>query len=85
VGSCGFQVDHNVTLYTSPDLVTWTNEGVVFSATGNLPPQSVLFAPKTVYNRQTQTWVLFFNYITRTFAQSYYGVATAASAGFWMA
>jgi hypothetical protein len=79
VGACGFQTDHNVTLYTSADLVTWRNEGVAFSATGNLPPQSVLFAPKTVYNKQTQQWVMFFNYITQSFSNSYYGVATAAS------
>ena len=58
VGNCGFQTDHNVTLYTSPDLVTWTNAGIAFSATGNLPPHSVLFAPKTVYNAQTQQWVM---------------------------
>ena len=77
VGSCGFQTDHNVTLYTSPDLVTWTNRGAVFGATGNLPPQSVLFAPKTVYNAQTKLWVLWFNYIVNSFSNSYYGVAVA--------
>lgn len=78
-GNCGFQMDHNVTLYTSPDLVTWTNAGHVFSATGNLPPQSVLFAPKTLYNARTKTWVLWFNYIVRSFSNSYYGVATSSS------
>jgi hypothetical protein len=78
VGSCGFQTDHNVTLYTSPDLVTWTNAGVAFSAMGNLPPQSVLFAPKTVYNAGTKQWVMFYNYITRSFSNSFYGVATSA-------
>lgn len=66
VGSCGFQTDHNVTLYTSPDLVTWTNRGIAFTATGNLPPQSVLFAPKTVFNAQTGLWVMWFNYIVRS-------------------
>ena len=68
-----------MTLYTSPDLVTWTNAGVAFSAAGLLPPQSVLFAPKTVYNAATQTWVMFFNYITQSFSNSYYGVATSSS------
>jgi Glycosyl hydrolases family 43 len=62
---------------TSPDLVTWTNAGIVFTATGNLPPQSVLFAPKTVYNAQTKQWVLWFNYITESFSNSFYGVATS--------
>ena len=77
VGACGFQVDHNVTLYTSPDLVTWTNQGAVFGAKGNLPPNSVLFAPKTVYNARTKMWVLWFNYIVESFSNSFYGVAVA--------
>jgi hypothetical protein len=79
VGSCGFNLNHNVSLYSSPDLVTWTNEGIAFTATGNLPPQSVLFAPKTVYNPNTKLWVMWFNYITRSFSNSYYGVATSTN------
>ena len=79
VGACGFQTDHNVTLYTSSDLVTWKNEGVVFGAIGNLPPNSVLFAPKTVFNPKTKNFVMFFNYIVDTFSNSYYGVATSSS------
>jgi len=66
-----------VTLYTSPDLVTWTNVGVVFGADGNLPPNSVLFAPKTVYNPNTKQYVMWFNYIVGDFSHSYYGVATS--------
>jgi beta-xylosidase len=79
VGSCGFQTDHNVSLYTSADLVTWKNEGVAFTATGNLPPHSVLFAPKTVYNAKTAQWVMWFNYITNSFTNSFYGVATSSN------
>ncbi len=48
IGACGFQTNHNVSLYTSSDLVHWQYEGVVFGAQGNLPANSVLFAPKTV-------------------------------------
>jgi beta-xylosidase len=80
VGKCGFQTNHNVTLFTTKDLVTWTNEGVVFGAEGNLPPNSVLFAPKTVYNANTKQWVMWFNYIVGSFSSSYYGVATSSSA-----
>jgi beta-xylosidase len=60
--------------------VTWTNEGVVFGADGNLPANSVLFAPKTAYNANTKQWVMWFNYIVGSFKSSYYGVATSASA-----
>jgi len=62
IGGCGFQTDHNVSLYTSTDFVNWVNEGVVFGAQGNLPPDSVLFAPKTVYNAQSKTWVVSISY-----------------------
>ena len=79
VGACGFQTDHNVTLYTSADLVTWSNAGIVFGAVGNLPPNSVLFAPKTVL-RGDGTWVMWFNYIVGDFSKSYYGVATSTNA-----
>eukprot|EP00456_Euglypha_rotunda_P024199 TRINITY_DN19874_c0_g1_i2.p1 TRINITY_DN19874_c0_g1~~TRINITY_DN19874_c0_g1_i2.p1 ORF type:complete len:130 (+),score=19.35 TRINITY_DN19874_c0_g1_i2:77-466(+) len=30
LGSCGFQADHNVSLYTSTDLTTWYFQGHVF-------------------------------------------------------
>jgi hypothetical protein len=77
VGACGFQTDHNVTLYTSPDFETWSNAGVAFTATGNLPPNSVLFAPKTVFNARNNNWVMFYNYIVGSFSNSFYGVATS--------
>jgi len=77
IGKCGFGTDHNVTLFTSTDLATWTNQGVVFGAQGVLPPDSVLFAPKTVWNPTTKKWVMWFNYIVDNFSNSYYGVATS--------
>ena len=80
VGNCGFKTNHNVTLFTSSDLVTWTNAGKVFGALGNLPKSSVLFAPKTVYNRKTNEFVMWFNYIIGDFSHSYYGVAASKSA-----
>jgi len=80
IGKCGFRTDHNVTLFTSPDLVTWTKVAVVFGAAHHLPDQSVLFAPKTVFNRKTNTWVMWFNYIVGSFSNSFYGIATSQSA-----
>jgi hypothetical protein len=80
IGACGFQTNHNVTLFTSVDLVTWTNEGVVFSALGNLPEESVIFAPKTVFNPNTGMFVMWYNYIVGDFDHSFYGVATSPTA-----
>lgn len=81
VGSCGFRQDHNVTLFTSPDLAIWTRVGVVFQAAAALPSQSSLFAPKTIFNPGTHKWVLWFNYIQMNdFGRSYYAVATSEHA-----
>ena len=77
IGGCGFGTNHNVTLFTSKDLVTWDNQGVVFGAAGNLPANSVLFAPKTVYNPTTRQYVMWFNYIVGSFSASFYGIATS--------
>jgi hypothetical protein len=30
-GACGFELDHNVSVYSSRDLVTWEDRGVVLS------------------------------------------------------
>lgn len=54
--------------------------GCGFGATGNLPPHSVLFAPKTVFNPTTLEFVMWFNYIVGDFKHSYYGVATSKTA-----
>jgi beta-xylosidase len=78
-GSCGFQLNHNVSLYTSPDLSEWTYRGVVFqmSAAKN---QGILFCPKVLFNPKTKKWVLWYNYLPVSgggFSQSLYAVATS--------
>lgn len=81
VGSCGFRTDHTVTLFTSRELLQWTNQGVVFHiANSGLPTNSVLFAPKTIYHAAQNQFVLWFNYIVGSFSNSYYAVATSPTA-----
>jgi len=78
-GNCGFRLDHNVSLFTSPDLSNWTNQGHVFQmAESGLSP-GVLFCPKVLYNNMTSTWVLWFNWISESggWSASYYAVATS--------
>jgi beta-xylosidase len=78
-GSCGFQLNHNVSLYTSPDLSEWTFRGYVFQMS-SMKKQGIMFCPKVLQNSKTKKWVLWFNYLPVTgpgFSQSLYAVATS--------
>lgn len=56
---CGFQQDHNVTIWRSPDLVNWTYVGLALEWTARLP--GVLFRPSVVWNPHTRLFVLWVN------------------------
>ena len=72
--------DHNVSLFTSRDLATWVNHGPVFQMARSGIPNSILFCPKVLYNEATRLYVLWFNWIAgASFADSFYGVATAST------
>jgi len=75
-GACGFQYNHNVSVWTSTDLSHWTYGGVVFQATQISPP-SIMFCPKAIYNRATQTFVLWVNPVRDGFRTSYYAIAVS--------
>lgn len=82
IGAPGFQMNHNVSLWSSPDLATWTPHGAVLQMQQVAPAlgvaNAILFCPKALYDTARQRWVLWFNYIANgTFALSYYAVATA--------
>jgi len=81
MGNCGFRLDHNVSLWTSPDLATWTPapNGPVFQM-AHFPVPGILFCPKVIFNEATNLFVLWFNWIgDPAFKESYYAVATAPS------
>jgi sucrose-6-phosphate hydrolase SacC (GH32 family) len=78
IGACGFQTNHNVSLYTSPDLGNWTFMGFVFSATA-FPSPTVLFCPKVIYNKPSGLYVMWVNYINGSFANSFYAAAVSPS------
>ncbi|CAF1594274.1 unnamed protein product, partial [Adineta ricciae] len=56
VGGCGFQLNHNVSLYTSPDLSVWTFRGYVFQMSSMKTP-GIMFGPRVLPNRKTNKWV----------------------------
>lgn len=71
---CGFFNNHTVNLYTSTDLVSWTPHGNVLPEANRV--DAILFSPKVLYNTQTETWVLWYNFVPHYS----YGVATSKSA-----
>jgi len=75
-GACGFQFNHNVSVWSSVDLLNWKYGGVVFSATA-VKPDSILFCPKVLYNKLTKQFVLWINLVRDQFRTSYYAVATS--------
>lgn len=86
--SCGFRYDHNVSLFTSVDLVHWSEPTTVFSVADDLGvPGAIVYAPK-VLRRDDGVWVLWMNWNTANagfngsgslWNQSYYATATAPS------
>eukprot|EP00698_Gefionella_okellyi_P002081 TRINITY_DN11960_c0_g1_i1.p1 TRINITY_DN11960_c0_g1~~TRINITY_DN11960_c0_g1_i1.p1 ORF type:complete len:390 (-),score=94.49 TRINITY_DN11960_c0_g1_i1:847-1995(-) len=76
-GACGFRMDHNVSLFTSTDMHTWTSHGPVMQMAQS-GITGILFCPKVLYNTATQLYVLWWNWIEGSnFALSYYAVATS--------
>eukprot|EP01113_Clastostelium_recurvatum_P002942 TRINITY_DN1126_c0_g1_i2.p1 TRINITY_DN1126_c0_g1~~TRINITY_DN1126_c0_g1_i2.p1 ORF type:complete len:356 (+),score=73.77 TRINITY_DN1126_c0_g1_i2:41-1108(+) len=80
-GNCGFQLNHNVSLYTSPDFATWTNHGHVFEMHRDHPVPGILFCPKVIGPNLQGDFVLWYNWLpgSGSFASSYYGVAVSPS------
>lgn len=76
-GGCGYQLNHNVTLYTSPDLLVWTYRGIVFQV-ATMPTPGIMFRPKVLPNPKTKTWVLWFRFLPASgtgVSQSLYAIA----------
>ena len=71
---CGFQFNHNLSLYTSDDLSSWTQAPHPFEVQRDYNVSNTIFlCPKVVYNRLTQQFVLWHN------ANGGYGIATSPS------
>jgi hypothetical protein len=80
---CGFQGDHNVTMFRSPDLTSgsWVWQGNALRCE-ELPNCGILYRPHLVWNPKTRLYVLFYNYVKKApdpFPGSAIGVATASS------
>jgi beta-xylosidase len=64
-GGCGFQLNHNASLYTSPDLSVWTYRGAVFQMSSMKTP-GIMFGPRVLPNPKTKKWVMWFNFLPST-------------------
>jgi len=84
---CGFLGNHNVSVYSSPNLSSgsWTYRGDALRC-ADLPDCQILYRPHLVWNPTTRLYVLFYNYVTQSVAGvSRIGVATSVHpAGPWI-
>ncbi len=73
-----------VSCYSSPDLTTWTFEGIVLPAVKDDPdhdlhPSKVCERPKVVYNAKTGKFVMWFHAESADYSKACAGVAVADS------
>ena len=59
---CGFRTDHELNVYMSKDLSSWTYVGDALPVNGTRP-EGIYFRPKVVYNPKTSLYVLWINYL----------------------
>lgn len=73
---CGFQRDHNVSIFSSPDLSTgsWTFEGLAFTVAER--PPGILYRPHLVFNPNTELYVLWANILDRPRFQGYFAATS---------
>jgi beta-xylosidase len=60
-GSCGFQINHSVRLFTSQDLSKWNFVADVLPFPTR--PTGIYFRPKVVFNQQNMEWVMWIYYL----------------------
>ena len=83
--SCGFEPNHNISIWRSPDLSSgsWEFVGQAVQCS-ELPDCGILYRPHMVYNPNTKLFVLFWNYVSKEGAYAGDKAATAPHpAGPW--
>lgn len=79
----GAWLSEGINLYTSPDLKAWTNKGEVFHNTSIVAPMQGPYRierPKVIFNKKTETYVMWFHLDTGSFKLRSVGVAQSKSA-----
>jgi hypothetical protein len=74
---CGFQLDHNVSIYTSPDLTSWSYVGLAFPRESR--PPGTLFRPSVVWNRAARQFVMWVNFVNESVNLHGYAALVAAT------
>lgn len=79
--ACGHRLDHNVSIFSSPDLSSgsWVFERLAFAYTER--PRGILYRPHVVYNSATALWVLWANIFDVGVFQGYFAATSASIAG----
>jgi hypothetical protein len=78
---CGHRLDHNVSIFSSPDLSSgsWVFERLAFDISER--PFGILYRPHVVFNAATNMWVLWCNIFNVGVFQGYFSATAANIAG----
>jgi len=89
-GTCGSRLDHNLTAYVSPDLVSWTpingpgpGGAIIFNILHQWPEPCVAYVAKALWNDLNQEFVMWLNWNTAS-SVGYSGVLTSPDAVNWV-
>lgn len=76
---CGFRLDHNISVWVSPDLSSgsWVYAGNAIAIADR--PAGTVYRPHAVYNPNTNEYVLWWNYVTPTGQYNGYAVAVSST------
>ena len=77
--NCGHRLDHNVSIFSSPDLSSgsWVFERLAFHYTER--PVGILYRPHVVFNAATKKWVLWCNIFNVGVFQGYFAANVSRS------
>jgi hypothetical protein len=78
---CGHRLDHNVSIFSSPDLSSgsWVFERFAFPYTER--PTGILYRPHVVFNAFTTKWVMWCNIFNPGVFQGYFAASAASIEG----
>eukprot|EP00043_Microstomoeca_roanoka_P006211 m.61088 g.61088 ORF g.61088 m.61088 type:complete len:425 (-) comp13322_c0_seq2:21-1295(-) len=78
--NCGFRTDHNVSIFTSPNLANGSWQYVGNALPPENRPTAIYYRPKVKFNPNTNLYVLWLNGVPAgDFGSSFYLVATSSS------
>jgi len=76
---CGFQLDHNITIWTSPDLSSGSWKFIGYAIDWRDRPAGIVFRPSATYSIFTEQYILYWNWVAKNGTYMGYAAATSST------